>query len=101
MKLAECWNIYYVFDGYSFVCPDRPIDFAQPVSFENADIGRCPTLVPDSTLEEDKEKNVTQALVLPEATTAPKVIPAILPSVPPTVSESHYYLLLYCTIKRC
>ncbi|XP_073483348.1 laminin subunit alpha-2 isoform X3 [Aquarana catesbeiana] len=61
-----------------------PIDFAQPVSFENADIGRCPTLVPDSTLEEDKEKNVTQALVLPEATTAPKVIPAILPSVPPT-----------------
>ncbi|CAI9544172.1 unnamed protein product, partial [Staurois parvus] len=33
-----------------------PIDFAQPVSFENADIGRCPTLVPDSTLEEDKEK---------------------------------------------
>nr|DBA26649.1 TPA: hypothetical protein GDO54_010888 [Pyxicephalus adspersus] len=51
-----------------------PIDFAQPVSFENADIGRCPTLVPDSILEEDKEKNVTQPIVLPqpEATTSPK-----------------------------
>ncbi|XP_018411793.1 PREDICTED: laminin subunit alpha-2 [Nanorana parkeri] len=67
-----------------------PIDFAQPVSFENADIGRCPTLVPDSILEEDKEKNVTQPLILPqpEATTLSKVTPALIPSIPPTEPET-------------
>lgn len=68
-----------------FDCPLRPMDFAQPVSFENAEIGRCPILDPDSILEEDKD--VSQSIVLPqpEATTS-KVIPAVVPSVPPTVS---------------
>ncbi|KAM9317105.1 laminin subunit alpha-2 [Gastrophryne carolinensis] len=59
-----------------------PMDFAQPVSFENADIGKCPDLVPERPDEEDK--NATQSLVLPGATSAPGVIPVIPPTEPDT-----------------
>ncbi|XP_063773402.1 laminin subunit alpha-2 isoform X3 [Pseudophryne corroboree] len=54
-----------------------PIDFAQPVSFENAEIGQCQTLLPDREVEGHTDKNATQALVLPEsgATGSPPVPP--------------------------
>ncbi|XP_075059154.1 laminin subunit alpha-2 isoform X2 [Mixophyes fleayi] len=65
-----------------------PMDFAQPVSFDNADIGQCQSLLPDRAHEEDgsRDKNATQALVLPEsgATASPKATPALSPPVPPT-----------------
>ncbi|NXX55013.1 LAMA2 protein, partial [Scopus umbretta] len=32
-----------------------PMDFAQPVSFENADIGRCPSLEPEVRPPEDED----------------------------------------------
>ncbi|XP_075453399.1 laminin subunit alpha-2 isoform X2 [Ascaphus truei] len=72
-----------------------PMDFAQHVSFENADIGQCPTLLPDRShhVEEgDRDRNATQALVLPkpgleedkvDSTTSPKSFPP-LPPIPPT-----------------
>lgn len=67
------------------------MDFAQPVSFENADIGRCPTLEPEvrPTEDEDKPTRAT-VLVQPEPETngekeGPRIPPA---SPPPTPSLS-------------
>ncbi|KAG8444246.1 hypothetical protein GDO86_009434 [Hymenochirus boettgeri] len=53
-----------------------PMDFAQPVSFENADIGKCPTLIQDRVPihpdeNGDRDKNATQSLVLPASTAMP------------------------------
>eukprot|EP00079_Xenopus_tropicalis_P035929 XP_017949700.1 PREDICTED: laminin subunit alpha-2 isoform X3 [Xenopus tropicalis] len=64
-----------------------PMDFAQPVSFENADIGQCPTLLQDrlpTHPEEngDRDKNATQSLVLPTATPYP-----VPPSEPDSTDE--------------
>lgn len=39
------------------------MDFAQPVSFKNADIGQCPTLEPEARLPEDEDE-ATPASVL-------------------------------------
>ncbi|KAM4771006.1 laminin subunit alpha-2 [Rhinophrynus dorsalis] len=71
-----------------------PMDFAQPVSFQNADIGQCPTLTDRPLSEEDgdKDKNATQPLVLPELDDKDKVGPIARPQVtpypvPPTESD--------------
>ncbi|NWS09153.1 LAMA2 protein, partial [Motacilla alba] len=81
------------FEGciWNLVINATPMDFAQPVSFENADIGRCPTLEPEvrPTEDEDKPTRAT-VLVQPEADTngekeGPRIPPA---SPPPTPSLS-------------
>ncbi|XP_075780255.1 laminin subunit alpha-2 isoform X2 [Pelodiscus sinensis] len=71
-----------------------PMDFAQPVSFKNADIGQCSTLEPEARLPEGEDENeATQASVLiqpePDAkeekestTTTPR-----FPSSPPPLSS--------------
>lgn len=60
-----------------------PIDFAQPVSFENADIGQC--------LTQEEEGGIDQnELALPSATKLPQVIPdpqAPIPSTEPDTTE--------------
>ncbi|NWY94356.1 LAMA2 protein, partial [Loxia curvirostra] len=84
------------FEGciWNLVINATPMDFAQPVSFENADIGRCPTLEPEvpevrPAEDEDKPTRAT-VLVQPEADTngekeGPRIPPA---SPPPTPSLS-------------
>lgn len=69
------------------------MDFAQPVSFENADIGRCPTLEPEvrPTEDEDKPTRAT-VLVQPEPDTngekeGPRIPPAS-PSPTPSLSSA-------------
>lgn len=57
-------------------------DFSQPVSFVNADIGRCPTLAPaPPPLLPEPEEPVTAA-VAPAATPAPEPVEATPPVVP-------------------
>lgn len=68
------------------------MDFAQPVSFENADIGRCPSLEPEVRPAEDEDKPIhATVLIQPEPDTngdkeRPKTPPASPP--PPTPSLS-------------
>ncbi|NXA89607.1 LAMA2 protein, partial [Melanocharis versteri] len=79
------------FEGciWNLVINATPMDFAQPVSFENADIGRCPTLEPEvrPPEEEDKPTRAT-VLVQPEPDTngeeeGPRIPPASPPPTPP------------------
>ncbi|KAF4796257.1 Laminin subunit alpha-2 [Turdus rufiventris] len=75
------------FEGciWNLVINATPMDFAQPVSFENADIGRCPTLEPEvrPTEDEDKPTRAT-VLVQPEPeTNGEKEGPRIPPTSPP------------------
>ncbi|KAM4693155.1 laminin subunit alpha-2 isoform 1-T1 [Discoglossus pictus] len=68
-----------------------PMDFAQPVSFENAEIGQCPSLLPErSHHEEEGDRNATQDLVLPgsASTASPKITPHSLPHIPPTEPDT-------------
>lgn len=68
------------------------MDFAQPVSFENADIGRCPSLEPEVRPPEDEDKPIhTTVVIQPEPDTngekeRPRTPPASPP--PPTPSLS-------------
>ncbi|KFQ80312.1 Laminin subunit alpha-2, partial [Phaethon lepturus] len=60
------------FEGciWNLVINATPMDFAQPVSFENADIGRCPSLEPEVRPPEDEHKPIhTTVLVEPEPDT--------------------------------
>ncbi|XP_073431896.1 laminin subunit alpha-2 isoform X2 [Dendrobates tinctorius] len=60
-----------------------PTDFAQPVSFENADIGQCLT-------DEEDDIDENGASPLPGATKSPQVIPSpqgLVPSTEPDTSE--------------
>ncbi|XP_038655726.1 laminin subunit alpha-2 isoform X4 [Scyliorhinus canicula] len=67
------------FEGciWNLVINSVPLDFAQPVSFEHADIGRCPTLKPSKTLPDEPEtveitvKPITELSKIP--TPAPDV----------------------------
>ncbi|XP_006029235.2 laminin subunit alpha-2 [Alligator sinensis] len=55
------------FEGciWNLVINTVPMDFAQPVSFENADIGQCPTLEPEARPpEEEGEDGGTRSTVL-------------------------------------
>ncbi|NXY41364.1 LAMA2 protein, partial [Ceuthmochares aereus] len=82
------------FEGciWNLVINATPMDFAQPVSFENADIGRCPSLEPEVRPPEDEDKPIhTAVLIQPEPDTngqkeTPRMTPASLP--PPTPSLS-------------
>uniref|UniRef100_A0A8C0BVX9 Laminin subunit alpha-2 n=1 Tax=Buteo japonicus TaxID=224669 RepID=A0A8C0BVX9_9AVES len=60
------------FEGciWNLVINATPMDFAQPVSFENADIGRCPSLEPEVRPPEDEDKPIhTTVLIQPEPDT--------------------------------
>lgn len=75
------------------MCVLSPLDFAQPVSFENADIGRCPTLEPEPRPPEDEDKPTrATVLVQPEPDTNGKEegprTPSTPPPPPPTTSVS-------------
>ncbi|NXB86850.1 LAMA2 protein, partial [Vidua chalybeata] len=92
------------FEGciWNLVINATPMDFAQPVSFENADIGRCPTLEPEvrPTEDEDKPTRAT-VLVQPEPDTngekeGTRIPPA---SPPPTPSLSSALGLLAAETK--
>ncbi|NXO76086.1 LAMA2 protein, partial [Sitta europaea] len=81
------------FEGciWNLVINATPMDFAQPVSFENADIGRCPTLEPEVRPPEDEDiPTRATVLVQPEPDSngekeGPRIPPA---SPPPTPSLS-------------
>ncbi|NXJ43448.1 LAMA2 protein, partial [Ciconia maguari] len=82
------------FEGciWNLVINATPMDFAQPVSFENADIGQCPSLEPEVRPPEDEDKPIhTTVLIQPEPDThgekeRPRTTPASPP--PPTPSLS-------------
>ncbi|XP_030909969.2 laminin subunit alpha-2 [Melopsittacus undulatus] len=75
------------FEGciWNLVINATPMDFAQPVSFENADIGRCPSLEPEVRPPEEEDKPIhTTVLIQPEPDTngekeRPRTLPASLP----------------------
>ncbi|NXP53141.1 LAMA2 protein, partial [Heliornis fulica] len=57
------------FEGciWNLVINTTPMDFAQPVSFENADIGQCPSLEPEVRPLEEEDKPVhATVLIQPE-----------------------------------
>ncbi|NWX58880.1 LAMA2 protein, partial [Promerops cafer] len=82
------------FEGciWNLVINATPMDFAQPVSFENADIGRCPTLEPEVRPPEDEDKPThATVLVQPEPDTngekeGPRIPPASPPPTPSLLS---------------
>ncbi|NWU13622.1 LAMA2 protein, partial [Cephalopterus ornatus] len=81
------------FEGciWNLVINATPMDFAQPTSFENADIGRCPTLEPEVRPPEDEDKPThATVLIQPEPdTNGEKEGPGIPPASPsPTPSLS-------------
>ncbi|NWH32294.1 LAMA2 protein, partial [Chloropsis hardwickii] len=81
------------FEGciWNLVINATPMDFARPVSFENADIGRCPTLEPEVRPPEDEDKPTRATiLVQPEPdTNGEKEGPRIPPASPtPSVSSA-------------
>lgn len=67
------------------------MDFAQPVSFENADIGRCPSLEPEVRPPEDEDKPIhATVLIQPEPDTngekeRPRTLPPSLPTPLPSL----------------
>ncbi|NXR65147.1 LAMA2 protein, partial [Rhadina sibilatrix] len=83
------------FEGciWNLVINATPMDFAQPVSFENADIGRCPTLEPELRPPEDEDKPTrATVLVQPEPDTngekeGPRIPPASPPPTPSLLSD--------------
>ncbi|NXT17811.1 LAMA2 protein, partial [Syrrhaptes paradoxus] len=84
------------FDGciWNLVINATPMDFAQPMSFENADIGRCPSLEPEVRPPEDEDKPIhTAVLIQPELDTngekeRPRTPPASPPSPTPSLSPA-------------
>ncbi|NWU64822.1 LAMA2 protein, partial [Pterocles burchelli] len=84
------------FEGciWNLVINATPMDFAQPVSFENADIGRCPSLEPEVRPPEDEDKPIhTAVLIQPERDTngekeRPRTPPASPPSPTPSLSSA-------------
>uniref|UniRef100_A0A663M1U5 Laminin subunit alpha-2 n=1 Tax=Athene cunicularia TaxID=194338 RepID=A0A663M1U5_ATHCN len=75
------------FEGciWNLVINATPMDFAQPVSFENADIGQCPSLEPEVRPPEDEDKPIhTTVLIQPEPdTNGEKESPRTTPASPP------------------
>ncbi|XP_067840660.1 laminin subunit alpha-2 isoform X2 [Heptranchias perlo] len=61
------------FEGciWNLVVNSVPLDFAQPVSFENADIGRCPTLKHSKPLPEEDEEIETATRISAQITVKP------------------------------
>uniref|UniRef100_A0A8C4UYU5 Laminin subunit alpha-2 n=1 Tax=Falco tinnunculus TaxID=100819 RepID=A0A8C4UYU5_FALTI len=80
------------FEGciWNLVINATPMDFGLPVSFENADIGRCPSLEPEIRPPEDEEKPIhTTVLIQPEpGTNGEKERPRMTPASPPPPTPS-------------
>ncbi|NXO34133.1 LAMA2 protein, partial [Locustella ochotensis] len=79
------------FEGciWNLVINATPMDFAQPVSFENADIGRCPTLEPELRPPEDEDKPThATVLVQPEPDTNGEKEGPRIPSASPSPTPS-------------
>ncbi|KAM6406959.1 laminin subunit alpha-2 isoform 4-T4 [Pluvialis apricaria] len=84
------------FEGciWNLVINATPMDFAQPVSFENADIGRCPSLEPEVRPPEDEDKPIHETvLIQPEPDTngekeRPRTTPASPPPPAPSLSSA-------------
>ncbi|NXG53075.1 LAMA2 protein, partial [Psilopogon haemacephalus] len=100
------------FEGciWNLVINASPMDFAQPVSFENADIGQCPSLEPEVRPPEDEDK-ATPATVLiqPEPVTdgereRPRTPPASppppTPSVPSALVSVDHFTLIQLSLPR-
>nr|XP_014348008.1 PREDICTED: laminin subunit alpha-2 isoform X3 [Latimeria chalumnae] len=70
------------FEGciWNLVINNVPMDFAKPVSFDNADIGHCPALAPPETLPEEEE-TVEGFTLTPSKVKPRKIPPAPTPSV--------------------
>ncbi|XP_068533568.1 laminin subunit alpha-2 isoform X1 [Anas acuta] len=67
-QIAPLRNIP-AFEGciWNLVINAAPLDFAQHVSFENADIGQCPSLEPEARPPEDEDKPIhSTVLIQPE-----------------------------------
>lgn len=92
------------------LCLLSPMDFAQPVSFENADIGQCPTLEPEARPpEEEGEDGGTRSTVLiqPEPDTKRKTESTTIhptfsssPPPPPTPPLPPALVSVYCFSKK-
>ncbi|NXJ80686.1 LAMA2 protein, partial [Trogon melanurus] len=80
------------FEGciWNLVINATPMDFAQLMSFENADIGRCPSLEPEVRPPEDEDKPIhTTVLIQPEPdANGEKERPRIPPASPPPPTPS-------------
>ncbi|NWX76797.1 LAMA2 protein, partial [Alca torda] len=80
------------FEGciWNLVINATPMDFAQPVSFANADIGQCPSLEPEVRPPEDEYKPIhTTVLIQPESdTNGEKERPRTTPASPPSSLSS-------------
>lgn len=72
------------------LCVLRPLDFAQHVSFENADIGQCPSLEPEARPPEDEDKPIHSTVLIQPETDGEKEKPGTPPDKasppPPTPS---------------
>ncbi|KAH0622296.1 hypothetical protein JD844_024475 [Phrynosoma platyrhinos] len=73
------------FDGciWNLLINAVPIDFAQPVSFENADIGQCPDSGPPHEKEDEDENSRTTILIQPELDIHEKEASSTFPPPPP------------------
>lgn len=78
------------------LCPSRPVDFAQPVSFENADIGHCPDLGPEPEHEKEDEDRAS-VMIHPEPDFKEKLASATSPP-PPPLPPSHVSVLCSCGV---
>ncbi|NWI92643.1 LAMA2 protein, partial [Pitta sordida] len=79
------------FEGciWNLVINATPMDFAQPVSFENADIGRCLTLERDIRPPEDEDKPThATVLIQPEPDINGEKEGARIPPTPPSPTPS-------------
>ncbi|KFU90742.1 Laminin subunit alpha-2, partial [Chaetura pelagica] len=84
------------FEGciWNLVINAIPLDFAQPVSFENADIGRCPSREPEARSPEEEDKPIHSTVpIQPEPDTTgekegPRTPPTFPPPPPPSLSST-------------
>ncbi|EOB08656.1 Laminin subunit alpha-2, partial [Anas platyrhynchos] len=90
-QIAPLRNIP-AFEGciWNLVINAAPLDFAQHVSFENADIGQCPSLEPEARPPEDEDKPIHSTVLIQPETDGEKEKPGTPPDKasppPPTPS---------------
>uniref|UniRef100_A0A8B9UA09 Laminin subunit alpha-2 n=1 Tax=Anas zonorhyncha TaxID=75864 RepID=A0A8B9UA09_9AVES len=79
-QIAPLRNIP-AFEGciWNLVINAAPLDFAQHVSFENADIGQCPSLEPEARPPEDEDKPIHSTVLIQPETDGEKEKPGTPP----------------------
>uniref|UniRef100_A0A671SZR7 Basement membrane-specific heparan sulfate proteoglycan core protein n=1 Tax=Sinocyclocheilus anshuiensis TaxID=1608454 RepID=A0A671SZR7_9TELE len=72
-----------------------PVDFSQPVAFENAEIGQCPDLAPPQTPEEEEDEEEEEALRPTEAARPPPPASTVRPNqcIAPCAAEAEPVVL--------